>query len=51
MLNKRWKAINGSVYVETKEEKDAMKTSVAFNVGEKVAQHIAELHNQTLEVK
>ena len=58
MLDKRWVAENGNIFVDesfTKRNSDykygeffEVRNSVAFNVGQRVAQHIVDLHNASL---
>ena len=60
MINERWIAIDGSVYVELPRLKalstvvksiQPVRQAVAFNVGASVAEHIVSVHNESLEVK
>lgn len=59
MLDKRWVAENGNIFVDESYKKRnsdykygeffEARNSIAFNVGQKLAQHIVELHNKSLE--
>jgi hypothetical protein len=58
VLDERWIAIDGSIYTERavpkKSEatgklfKEPQRESIAFNVGQKVAQHIVNVHNLSM---
>ena len=57
LLKERWVAIGGSIYTENDQhplkidhtgEVKRVRKSIAFNVGEDIAQHIVDLHNLKL---
>jgi hypothetical protein len=54
----KWVARDGSVFCETKYQvksdfgvKYVVQDSIAFNVGQEIAEHIVRLHNAELENK
>lgn len=53
----KWVAINGSVFTEQEVERTSdfgkkykARLSIAFNIGDKLAKHIVNQHNDALEV-
>ena len=57
MKNEKWIAVNGSVMEEkTSTVRTEFKTTyvsrkyIAFNVGQKIAEHIVKLHNDSLGI-
>lgn len=56
LLDDKWVAIDGSVFCEIKYQtksdfgvKYFTQDAIAFNVGQKIAEHIVKLHNVELE--
>ncbi len=59
-MKHRWFLENGHIFSEEETVKKApdhrgakefvVRTSIAFNVGDKVGQHIVDLHNQSLGI-
>lgn len=56
-INERWAAVDGSVYTEAVHERAApagriyYRPSIAFNVGQMVAEHMVRLHNASLHAQ
>ena len=59
MKRERWIAVEGSIYTDkayrmhfpdNKEAEIYNRKSIAFNVGNELAQHIVELHNASLRI-
>lgn len=57
ITKREWIADNGSIYTADSEEmtvdfdkrKIPVRRSIAFNVGEQLAEHIVRLHNESLK--
>lgn len=57
-LKQRWIAINGSIFVDREVEVKAdlgkkykKRDSIAFNVGQDIAEYIVHQHNKTITVR
>lgn len=56
VLKSKWVVVDGSIFTvdlyraETVNKIDDQPKAIAFNVGREVAEHIVNLHNNTLDV-